>query len=634
MLRILIFSLLFAFCLPQKTAAQLPGGTSSANDWKKAQQAVTVLRNDRQLLPLRRLDTLRVAHINIGSFKAGDFLATARQYLPVDQIDAPAALSADWLEAQRRRYNLILVEIEDINPGGQLSPVYQLGGQLQQLLQELPSVVFVHGDGTVFQAMPWLQQAEALLIGPARLPESPSVAAQIIFGGLPAQGRLLGPLPNTPFRRGEGVRWEAPARLSYTSPDYTGMDAALLADSITAIVEEGIRKGAFPGAQVLVARHGTVVYQQAFGYHTADSSRAVEMDDLYDLASITKIAGPLPALMQLHGQGKFDLDAPLKTYLPAFRFSDKGKLAFRPMLAHQAGLRPWIPYWQGTLRGHGRYPWKESWDKERINDRNFRWCTFRADSSRRFPIRVTDDLWLHRNYQKKIYKAIRKSPLEEEAGYRYSGLLFYLLPEVVERITGSDYQAYLQSGIYQRLGAATLGYNPLERFEKQRIVPTERDTFFRMQLLHGRVHDEGAAMMGGVSGNAGLFANANDLAKLMQLYLNKGYYGGEQLIDSATVAEFTRYTYSDQGNRRGLGFDKPMLEYNAEEAYIAEQAGPNSFGHSGYTGTLAWADPDSGLLLVFLSNRVYPTRANRKLYELDIRPRLHRVLYEAVLKER
>ena len=381
-----------------------------------------------------------------------------------------------------------------------------------------------------------------------------------------------------------------------------------------------------------MARRGKVVYHEAFGYHTSDSSRAVEHSDLYDLASITKIASALPALMHLYGQGKFDLDAPLRKYFPRFLLAKKGGIEFRPMLAHHARLRPWIPYWQGTLRGNARYPWKDDWNKERTNDYNFRWRTFKRDSSKRYPIYVADSLWLHRKYKKRIYKAIRKSPLNEEPGYQYSGLLFYLLPEVVERIADEPYRDYLQQNIYRPLGAYTLGYQPLKRFPKSQIVPTERDTFFRMSLLHGRVHDEGAAMMGGVSGNAGLFANANDLAKLMQMYLNDGRYGGMQLIDSASVAEFTRYQYREEGNRRGLGFDKPMLEYEAGESYIAQQASPRSFGHSGYTGTFTWADPKEDLLIVFLSNRVYPTRANRKLYELDIRPRLHRAVYKAVQK--
>ena len=522
--------------------------------------------------------------------------------------------------------------MEEISRGVSVPAIFQMGGRIQPLLQQLPCLIYLYGEGYIFQTMPWLQQAQGIVVSPPNAEQGPKVAAQLIFGGLPARGSLLGPLQGTPYRRGDGARYRSLPRLAYTPAALAGMDRQLLQDSLGAIIEEGIQAGAFPGAQILVARRGKVVYHEAFGYHTSDSSRAVKHSDLYDLASITKIASALPALMHLYGQGKFDLDAPLRKYFPRFLLAKKGGIEFRPMLAHHARLRPWIPYWQGTLRGNARYPWKDDWNKERTNDYNFRWRTFKRDSSKRYPIYVADSLWLHRKYKKRIYKAIRKSPLNEEPGYQYSGLLFYLLPEVVERIADEPYRDYLQQNIYRPLGAYTLGYQPLERFPKSQIVPTERDTFFRMSLLHGRVHDEGAAMMGGVSGNAGLFANANDLAKLMQMYLNDGRYGGMQLIDSASVAEFTRYQYREEGNRRGLGFDKPMLEYEAGESYIAQQASPRSFGHSGYTGTFTWADPKEDLLIVFLSNRVYPTRANRKLYELDIRPRLHRAVYKAVQK--
>jgi len=629
MLRILIFSLYYAFLAAQSLEAQ-PIFESNVSEFKQAQRSVVVLRNEEDLLPLRGLDSLRLAYLYFGSGPRTRFLPSLRHYAPVKALQAPNPVSADWLEEQKERYDLFIVEIEEISRAGQLPVVYNLGEQMQPILQHLPTVLFLNGEGYIFQSMPWLRQSLGLIVAPPKQQSGPVVAAQLIFGGLSAKGELLGPLPGTPYRRGDGYRWPQPLRLGYAPPELVKMDSGILRDSIQAIVEVGLRGGAFPGAQVLVARHGKVVFWESFGHHTSDSSRAVRPTDLYDLASITKIAGALPALMRLHGKGQFDLDAPLKRYFPPFRLSKKGKLPFRPMLAHHARLRPWIPYWRGTLRGNSRYPWRNNWDPERRNDWNFRWWTFKTDSSRRYPTRVTDSLWLHRNYKKKIYRAIRKSPLEEESGYKYSGLLFYLLPEVVENITGSDYRQYLQEQLYQKLGAVTLGYQPLERFPKQRIVPTEQDTFFRMQLLHGRVHDEGAAMMGGVSSNAGLFANANDLAKLMQLYLDEGTYGGAQLIDSASVAEFTSYQYKAEGNHRGLGFDKPRLEYDAEKSYLAREAGPESFGHAGYTGTFTWADPESGLLLVFLSNRVYPTRANRQLYELNIRPRLHRALYEAM----
>ncbi|MEO0734120.1 MAG: serine hydrolase, partial [Bacteroidota bacterium] len=225
----------------------------------------------------------------------------------------------------------------------------------------------------------------------------------------------------------------------------------------------------------------------------------------------------------------------------------------------------------------------------------------------------------------------RKAPAKPEGNYAYSGLLFYLLPALVSDRTGRDYSTYLREEFYDPLGAATLGYRPLDRgIPLDRIVPTEVDTFFRMDTLHGVVHDEGAALMNGVSGNAGLFAKAEDLAKLYQMLLDGGTYGGKQYFQPETIAEFTRYQYPAEDNRRGLGYDKPLLEYDVDRSSVAAAASPASFGHSGYTGTLVWADPEAELLYIFLSNRVHPSRNRRAIYTLGIRPRIQAMLYRAI----
>ncbi len=419
--------------------------------------------------------------------------------------------------------------------------------------------------------------------------------------------------------------------LPSVSPAEVGMDAKLLEDSIRKTVQEGIQAQAFPGAQVLIAKDGKIVFHETYGYHTYDSLRQVRSTDLYDFASITKVTTALPVLMQWYGNGTFDLDAPLKSEIDALKRGNKKNISFRAALAHQARIMPWIPYWRTTLKYNSKYPWRKRWDTDRINDFNFRNKTFERDSSRKYTILVTDSLWLHQDYRYQMYRAIRKSPLNEEAGYIYSGLLFYLLPDLVETRTGEDFETYLKQYLYHPIGAYSLTYNPLRYFPKERIIPTEQDTFFRMELLHGRVHDEGAAMMGGVSCNAGLFGTAKDLARLFQLYLNEGQYGDQQLIAAEAIKEFTRYQFPEAGNRRGLGFDKPPLSDDEPDShYIASSASPESYGHSGYTGTFVWADPEYDLLFIFLSNRVYPSRNNRKLYSMNIRPTLHQIAYNAI----
>ena len=282
-------------------------------------------------------------------------------------------------------------------------------------------------------------------------------------------------------------------------------------------------------------------------------------------------------------------------------------------------MKAWIPYWRNTVKKNGK----------------FKTGSFKTDSSAKYNEPVITDMYLHKNYRKKIYRAIKKSPVSEEKKLLYSGLGSYLYPSIIENLTGQDYETFLKSEIYRPLGAYSLTYNAHLHFPLEQIVPTENDTFFRMKQIHGYVHDEGAAMMGGVSGNAGLFGNALDLAKLMQMYLNMGYYGGKQYISQNTLKEFSSYQYPDNENRRGLGFDKPLIgnqELPESEAYPARSASPSSFGHSGYTGTFTWVDPEENILYIFFSNRVYPTRENSKLYDLNIRTSIQQAIYSSKIQ--
>lgn len=428
------------------------------------------------------------------------------------------------------------------------------------------------------------------------------------------------------------IKWIFPAVLTAFCAVATAQTPAWLADSIRAVLEEGIAAGAFPGAQVYALHKGEVLAHVTAGYHTYARERAVRPDDVYDLASITKTSSGLLWLMRMYDLGLLDLDVTLGEMFPVFSGTDKATLTLRSALSHRAGLLPWVPYWQGTLRGNGRYPWSKRRGAGRTNDYRFRPRTIRRDSSRRYPIRLTDDLWLHRKFRERhIERAIRKSPVKAEGTYAYSGLLFYLLPDLITRQTGEDYRAFLRREFYDPLGAATLGYRPLDRgIPLGRIVPTEVDTFFRMTTLHGVVHDEGAAMMDGVSGNAGLFSTAEDLGKLYRMLLDGGEYNGRRYFKSSTIDTFTNRHYAAEGNRRGLGFDKPLIDYDENLSSVAEAASQASFGHSGYTGTLVWADPEHDLLYIFLSNRVHPSRNRRAIYTLSIRPRIQAMLYEAI----
>ena len=521
----LLLSLLVA-ALAHLTGQNTQNEVQSA--FNKAESELVLLKNAGNLIPLRRLDTLKIACLTLGFGQKTDFVQTLQKYMPVDIINLPVnatGTSQRWAEDLGERYNLVILGIND---DGNTIQYQQQEATLKALFAQTTTIAVILGRNEAFQATSIWSNADALIVTPPN-DYAPSLAAQAVFGAIGIGGKSKVAYGAYPV--GSGLKTQSINRLRYSPAAMAGMNAQLLEDSIKAILMEGIDAGAFPGAQVLVAKDGHVVYHQAFGYHTFDNEKAVSTRDIYDFASVSKVTSALPAVMKLYGEDRFDLDAPLKQYFPKIKRSNKSDLTYREMLAHYARLRPWIPYWRGTLKGNGKYPWKKSWDNDVLNEGKFRRKTFQRDSSEKYPIKITDDLWLYKDFKDKtIYKSIRKSPLREKKEYVYSGLLFYLLPEIVADLTQTDYETYLNQNFYHKLGAYTLTYNPYRFFPLDRIVPTERDTFFRMVQLHGRVHDEGAAMMGGVSANAGLFGSANDLAKLMTMYMNWGAYGGEQLI--------------------------------------------------------------------------------------------------------
>jgi CubicO group peptidase (beta-lactamase class C family) len=581
-------------------------------DFEKAERSIFLLRNEKQLIPLQGLDMLTLESINIGGDSINYFDETLSNYtlLNFETFD----LEKDTFEKRPERKNGLRILHFHLHKLFELNT--EVIAELQKIINQPTTISVVFDEFGILNSFPFHFEKSSYLIYVKGAGEyHQSLAAQLIFGGFGAKQRLKKDL-NDHFRKGDGLSSEEGIRLRYSPSEVLGMNAQLLRDSISSIAQMAIDSGAFPGCQVLIAKDGHVVFYETWGYQTYDKKQAVRQDDIYDFASVTKITGALPALMKLHGEGRFDLDAPLKVYFPKFKNSNKAELKMRPILAHNAQLQPWIPYWRSTLKKNGKYKCR----------------TFKTNPSKRFPTKVTDHLYLHRNYKKRIYKAIKKSPLNEEKGYKYSGLTFYLFPKIVSDLVNQDFETYLKNTFYRPLGAFTLTYNPYLYFPLDRIVPTEKDTFFRMVQIHGMVHDEGAAMMGGVSSNAGLFGTANDLAKLMQMYLNGGTYGGQRFIAESSVNEFTHCQYCDQGNRRGLGFDKPLIEYHPQNSSVSKDASSESYGHSGYTGTFVWVDPEYDLIYIFFSNRVYQTRENRKIYDLNVRPMIHQVIYDSFLE--
>ncbi|WP_343487012.1 serine hydrolase domain-containing protein [Allomuricauda sp. d1] len=405
--------------------------------------------------------------------------------------------------------------------------------------------------------------------------------------------------------------------LPYAHPSEVGLDSAYIHSNVDSIITNGIKEQAFPGAQVLVSKNGQTIFHKAYGFHTYDSLQPVSLNDVYDLASVTKITAPLPALMKLVDEDKLDLDIPFSTYWKPWRKrKDKKHITLREILAHQAGLTPYIVFLNKVTKKNGQL-------KKRF---------VRQQPNKRFQKQVYDGLYVKNRFARKVYRNINRSEVSETKKYRYSGLTFLIFPKLIEQLTGENYETYLQKHFYGSMEASTLGFNPKTKKLQNNIVPTEIDTLFRHALTQNWVHDENAALLGGVSGNAGLFGTAEDVAKIMLMYQNYGNLNGRRYLSEKTVQEFTAVQYPENENRRGLGFDKPLLGNDTlelKEAYPAPAASKKSFGHAGFTGTFVWADPENQLVFIFLSNRVYPNRTHRKLYELNIRPALHQVFYDA-----
>ncbi len=579
-------------------------------------RSLTVLKNQDEVIPVQNLGNTRIACLTVDQAGMADFLDMAGLYTRTDNyVWSPESKKSKELAEQLVSYDLVIVG---------LSPE-QLQEEsltfLSSLKPQAKLIVVYFGDPARPEQSRSIASIEAALdpegfiLSYEHNPMTEGLSAQLIFGGIGGSGRLpinMGEL----YPAGHGITTPGGLRLQYGYPENAGLFSSKLNQGIDSIVKSGLDAGAYPGCQVIIARKGTVVFHKAYGYHTYDKRIEVRKNDLYDLASVTKVSGPLSGLMLLEGSGKFSYRDRLGDYCACMKGSDKADLALKDILAHRAGLYPWIPYHEKTLKKNGQY-------KRRF---------IRPDPGGKYTLQIADRLYLSDRFRPKIFKVIRKSELGEQK-YLYSGLSFFLFPTIIEELAEQPYETFLAEQIYQRLGAWELLYHPRSKFPAYRIVPTEYDSLFRKQLVHGYVHDEGAALMGAYAGNAGLFASSNDLLKLIEMYRRMGAYGGEQIIPSEVLREYSSYQFPELGIRRGLGFDKPLLnDYDGTPGdFPCPGAPPSSFGHSGFTGTFVWADPENEISYVFLSNRVHTTRTNQLLYEMNIRTNILQSVYDSLI---
>jgi CubicO group peptidase (beta-lactamase class C family) len=592
-------------------------------------EAITLLKNEEQLLPLKQLDKKSIAAIAIGSFAGNPFHKTLELYGNITCFNVESASELAKLSENLTGFNTIIVSVHS-NKSYNSQVIKNMLGDRENMLVFFSSPYKLSNYNSI------IKNANAIVMAYENTDYAQEFAAQALFGGndmagkLPVSVKLL-------YKEGRGYETEK-TRLSYGLPEDAGIPSSKF-DSIESIVEEGIAEQAFPGCQILIAKDGVVIYNRSFGAFEYGKFRFVTGTDIYDIASMTKASATLPAIMKLYDEKFVTLQQPLSRFVPALRATGKDDVTIREALLHETGLPAFLPYYmpaidpksyQGKLYNNTPsdiYTARLDENTYGRTDYKFRPDLISKTPKTGYPLQIADNLYVNKSYKDTIVQAIAHAKLRPRKNYLYSCLNFILLKEAVEYVAATDLNTFLQNNFYRKLGAVTTTFNPLNKFDKGRIAPTEKDDFLRKQLLQGYVHDEGAAFMGGIGGNAGLFSNANDLAKLYQMWLNEGEYGSERYLSKETCRLFT--TAKSAISRRGLGFDKPDMN-NDRLNPCSLHAPASVYGHTGFTGTCFWLDPENELIYIFLSNRVYDSRTHKNLMILNIRTRIQDEIYKAI----
>ena len=583
---------------------------------KLYENSLTVVRNFRNTLPIRQLEDRNFASVTLGAESSqNEFSQTLKGYAPFSHYHMPKEASTTELEALYNKimlYDYVVVGVHGMNRWAK--DHFGLTDAQRTFINRLkrkPNVIIsVFGSPYSLQ---YFEEASNLICAYEDNSYTQRIVPAVVFGGLQAKGELPVSVSGM-IRRSMGDPTRDLGRLSYATPEDVGMDSRVL-ERIDEIVREAIQLEATPGAQVLVARKGSIVYHKAFGHLSYDSLQPVTQETVYDIASITKVAATLQVMMFLEERGLVDLDKPIVTYLEDLKGTNKANLTLRKILAHQAGLVPYIPFWKNTISDIG------------LNTGLY--STFPLPD---YNLQVASGLYAVSSLQDSIWQWIKKSELlplkkgQKEFEYKYSDVGYYLMQRIAEKQLNQPMSDFLTQNFYEPLGLTTMTYLPLCKYNIDRIAPTEFDSYFRNTLVCGMVHDQGAAMFGGIAGHAGIFSNARDLATLMQMNLQDGTYGGRKYFNPGTVAKFAKKQF--KGNRRGLGWDKPALE----EFYgpTSNLASPATFGHTGFTGTAAWVDPEFDLVYIFLSNRIHPDAGNTKLIRFNTRTRIQDEIYKSI----
>lgn len=579
-----------------------------AQDHKTNQQRLTainsiisstvVLNNHDEIIPLKGLDKKKVASVNLGLPQQQVIDSMLNKYTKITAFNASDykdQRDLNFLEDDLKYYTTVVVSLSS----GESNTARYINF-INTLAKSKEVIVALFGNGNALASFDMLEAP--IVWTPASDTEAAAVVPQVIFGGIAATGKLKTAY-SAKYTLGSGFNTEV-TRLKYTLPEDAGVNADDLKE-IDQIAAEAIRGKAAPGMVVLVAKDGKVIFNKAYGNHTYTNGPAEKITDIFDLASVTKTSATTPAVMRLFEQQKLNLDTNVGAYIPRARTSPMNNIHVREVMLHQAGFIPFIPFYN-AVKAADHSP----------------------DSSAAYPTKVADGYYMRKNYFEDVmWPQMLNAPIKTRGKYVYSDISMYVMKDMVERLSGKPLNEYVAKEFYEPLGMQTAGFLPRNRFAKEQIVPTENDTYFRKTLLEGYVHDQGAAMVGGISGHAGLFANANDVAILYQMFLNKGTYGGEQYFKPETVNMFT--AKQSPVSRRGLGFDR--WDPDTTKKYPSALASNMTYGHTGYTGTCVWVDPARGLVYVFLSNRVHPLVSDQ-LSKLSVRGRIQDVINKAIDK--
>ena len=587
--------------------ADLNKPINNSLQYKLYENAITVLKNKNNILPIIDLPNSKIAYVKIGDNPDNTFLTTLKKYAEVTEV---SHIDLDSLNQELKKYNTVIIGLHKSDKHWRKYEFTEKEQLWVQKIAENNNVILdVFAKPYVMLPVKSFDDIEGLVLTYQNNEIAQTVSAELIFGAIEAKGKIPVTINNF-FIQGDGLPTQKVNRLGFTTPENVGMNSEILTN-IEGVAYKAILGNITPGVQVLVARKGKVIYQKSFGYHSYRKDTKVKNSDIYDVASLTKIIATLPNVMQKYDAGKINLETQLGQMIPQTVGTNKDSIKLKDLLSHYARLKAWIPFYKVTLDSSTN-PLKKFYKKSYSDN---------------FKLQVSENLFLRNDYNDTILKTIIDSKLNDKKEYVYSDFTFILLKEYLEKENNKTLDKIADENFFSKLGMNNTLFNPLRKLDMCVIPPTETDKYFRHTVVQGYVHDMAAAMQGGVAGHAGLFSNTIDVAKMMQLYLNKGNYGGVQYFSEKTFNDFNTCYFCPEGNRRGLGFDKPQLDK-------VNPVSMSSFGHTGFTGIMTWADPETEIIYVFMSNRTYPdANATNELSKQNIREDIQKIIQQSIIKE-